>query len=201
MAHVQWRHVFTFGELQSLLRPDYRIESARSLYANQTSHFDEGASRGFQGSSLDAWVDLRTWMVDSGLMMWDKAGMAGSTEIRVPLLDLEFVDHVLALPEKVRSGGKVGAKGLLKEVVADEVPADILALPKHGFQLPINHWLRGELRDMFRDQTESLPEEVFAKSEIRRLWREFEQNRGDHGLKLWTLGALAGWSKAHHVTW
>lgn len=201
LAHVQWRHVFTADELQTLLQPGYRIESAEALYADQLSHFDEGRQRGFHGPSLDAWVDLRTWMVDSGLMMWDKAGMAGSTEIRVPILDLEFVDHVLALPEKIRSGGKVGSKGLLKEVVADEVPADILALPKHGFQLPINTWLRGELRDMFRDLTASLPNEVFASDQITKLWQEFEQNRGDHGLKLWTLGALAGWSKAHHVTW
>lgn len=201
LAHVKWRHIFTSSELKGLLHPEYWMKTEEEMYKNQLVHFDEGRSRGFNGASLDAWADLRTWMVDSGLMMWDKAGMAGSTEIRVPMLDLDFVDNVLALPEEVRSGGAVGTKGLLKEIVADEVPEDILSLPKHGFQLPIASWLRGDLRDMFHDLTDSLPDRVFKRDEIQRLWSEFEQSKGDHSLKLWTLGALAGWSKAHDVVW
>ncbi len=201
LAHLQWRHVFTVAELGALLRDDYRVASAEALYARQLEHFAEGRARGFDGTLLDGWVDMRTWMVDSGLMMWDKAGMAGSTEIRVPILDLEFVDHVLALPEDVRTGGRPGTKALLKEIVAEEVPADILALPKHGFQAPIATWLRGDLHDMFRELASALPETVFDHGVIDRLWREFDAGQGGHALKLWTLGALSGWSEAHHVTW
>ncbi len=201
LSHVQWRHVFTHFELQTLLAPDYRPPSVEQLYALQLEHFKEGQQRGFTGALLDSWVDVRTWMVDSGLMMWDKAGMSGSVEIRVPILDLEFVDHVLALPEAIRTGGQLGTKALLKEIVADEVPADILALPKQGFQIPISSWLHGELKDLFHDLTASLPRAVFNPSAIDRLWREFEQGKGDHGLKLWSLGALAGWSSVHKVQW
>lgn len=201
LAHARWRHVFTHDETFRLLSSEYRTAKAEAIYQPQLAHYLEGVNLGFTGASLDSWMDIRSWLVDCGLMMWDKAGMAGSTEIRVPLIDLDFVDHVLALPEDIRSGGTIGTKGLLRRIVSDELPADILALPKHGFQIPIANWLRGELREMFRDLTASLPSQVFNQAEVGRLWREFEAQQGDHGLKLWTLGALAGWSKAHRMGW
>jgi hypothetical protein len=54
---------------------------------------------------------------------------------------------------------------------------------------------------MFRELTASLPNSVFNRIYIEKLWLEFDARRGDHALKLWALGALAGWAKKHRITW
>lgn len=201
LAHVQWRHIFRFEETHSLLTQDYRIGDPGTLYANQLQQIADGRNNGHGDGAEYAWGDMRTWMVDSGLMMWDKAGMSASVEIRVPLIDPDLVDYFLDLPFAIRTGGKIGSKGLQRRIIADDVPEDILGLPKHGFQVPISTWLHGELHSMFRDLTASLPSEVFNHGAIDTLWREFDERKADNTLKLWTLGALAGWAKAHHIKW
>ncbi|WP_413437601.1 asparagine synthase (glutamine-hydrolyzing) [Sulfuriferula sp. GW1] len=201
LAHVQWRYVFTINEMRRLLHADYLRLTANEVYRNQLIHFEEAKKYGFTGIDADSWADVRSWLVDSGLSMWDKAGMSASTEIRVPLLDLDLADCLLALSGEIRSGGKVGSKRFLKKILEDIVPHDILSLPKHGFQLPISAWLRGELGVLLKQLTSELPQNVFNKREIERLWDEFENRRGNHALKLWTLGVLAGWARAHKVVW
>jgi len=201
LAHVQWRYVFTTEEMDRLLKADHPRMVAKEVYGNQLAHFEDAKKYGFDGMDADSWADVRSWLVDSGLSMWDKAGMSASTEIRVPLIDLEFADYILALPGEIRSGGKVGSKRFLKQILEDIVPHDILSLPKHGFQLPISSWLRGDLGKLLKQQTSELPQHVFNKKEIDLLWNEFENRRGNHALKLWTLGVLAGWSRAHKVVW
>jgi asparagine synthase (glutamine-hydrolysing) len=201
LAHVQWRYVFTIEEMNRLLKVEHMRLTAEELYKNQLTHYEDAKKFGFDGMDADSWADVRSWLVDGGLSMWDKAGMSASTEIRVPLIDLEFADYLLALPSEIRSGGKVGSKRFLKQVLEDIVPHDILSLPKHGFQLPISSWLRGELGVLLRQLTSELPQHVFNKREIDRLWEEFCNRRGNHALKLWTLGVLAGWARAHKVIW
>jgi asparagine synthase (glutamine-hydrolysing) len=187
--------------MRRLLHIDYLYLNATEVYRNQLIHFEEANKYGFTGMDVDSWADVRSWLVDSGLSMWDKAGMSASAEIRVPLLDLDLADCLLALPGEIRSGGKVGSKRFLKKILADIVPHDILSLPKHGFQLPISAWLRGELGILLRQLTSELPQHVFNKREIECLWDEFENRRGNHALKLWTLGVLSGWARAHKIVW
>lgn len=201
LAHVQWRHIFRLEETHSLLAPGYQIENREALYSSQLQYIAEGRQMGFNDGAEYAWGDMRTWMVDSGLMMWDKAGMSASVEIRVPLIDPDLIDYFLNMPLAVRTGGKIGSKALQRQIIADNLPKDILALPKHGFQVPISTWLHGELHAHFRDLTASLPADVFDHAVIDRLWREFDERKADNTLKLWTLGVLAGWASAHRVKW
>lgn len=201
LSHVQWRHVFRFEEIHALLSEKYRIKRRQDLYQAQLEHIVQGRQLGLNDGAEYAWGDMRTWMIDSGLMMWDKAGMSASVEIRVPLIDPDLVDYLLNLPLDIRTGGTPGNKALLRQIVADDVPADILALPKHGFQVPIATWLHGELHDMFRELTSTLPKTVFNHDFIDTLWKDFDGRKADNALKLWTLGALAGWAKSHQVQW
>jgi asparagine synthase (glutamine-hydrolysing) len=140
-------------------------------------------------------------MVDQGLMMWDKAGMSASAEIRVPLVDPDLVDFLLSVPQEIRNGGRLGSKAFLREMFRGSLPEEILAAPKHGFQVPVANWLKGDLKHMFRQLTDELPGEIFSRAEIERLWHDFLQRGRDNALKLWILGSLAGWARVHHVSW
>jgi asparagine synthase (glutamine-hydrolysing) len=66
--------------------------------------------------------------------------MASSVEVRPPLLDHELVEQVLAMPSdwNLRAGEQ---KWLLKQAVADRLPAEVLHRSKKGFSAPMTQWI------------------------------------------------------------
>jgi asparagine synthase (glutamine-hydrolysing) len=174
-------------------------EDPDSIFDGPLGAFDSGRRIGLDGIELLLYADRSVWMVDCGLMMWDKAGMAASTEIRVPFLDLEFMRTVLSIPANFRCT-PIGSKNILRDAFKDVLPRSIIAKKKQGFQAPIADWLKGALRKRIFELTFSLPREFFNEQEICDLWRQFDGGRKEHALKLWILAALAGWLQANRVS-
>lgn len=90
-------------------------------------------------------MDFATWLPDDILVKADRMSMAHGLEVRVPLLDTDFVDWAAGLPAEARLAGGRG-KVLLREALAGRVPPGVLRRRKQGFHLPVASWLRGELR-------------------------------------------------------
>ncbi|HET7471167.1 MAG TPA: asparagine synthase (glutamine-hydrolyzing) [Gemmatimonadales bacterium] len=86
------------------------------------------------------YLDLKTFLPDDILTKVDRASMASSVEVRPPLLDHELVEQVLALPSdwNLRAGEQ---KWLLKQAVADRLPAEVLHRSKKGFSAPMTQWI------------------------------------------------------------
>ncbi len=78
----------------------------------------------------------------------DRMTMAYSVEGRVPFA----APAVLSLAEKLDYSDMVSADGTLKWVLrrafADVLPPEVLTRPKHGFNVPIDHWLKHEWADL-----------------------------------------------------
>lgn len=96
-------------------------------------------------------VDLDTYLCDDLLAKVDVTSMAQSLEVRSPLLDHNLMELAATMPVRRKLRGKEG-KVLLRDAVRDWLPDGILDRPKQGFAVPLDDWLRGEMRD--------LPEEV-----------------------------------------
>jgi asparagine synthase (glutamine-hydrolysing) len=96
------------------------------------------------------YVDLGAMLADDLMLKADKLSMAHSLELRVPFLDHEVVRAGLFLPddEKVRG---VTTKVAIRRLVAERLPEAIAKRPKQGFDVPLDRWLRGELRDLAGD--------------------------------------------------
>jgi len=58
----------------------------------------------------------------------------------VPFLDHPFVEFSTRVPDSLKIRNGVG-KYIVKEAVADLLPADIIHRPKMGFPTPISRWL------------------------------------------------------------
>jgi len=97
-----------------------------------------------------AYVDAKTVLPESLLLLSDKMGMAASLEVRVPFLDNRVVDFVGQIPSRYRMRG-FQLKRLLKASLKGVVPEFVLNRSKRGFGAPMSSWLRQDLKLMVED--------------------------------------------------
>jgi asparagine synthase (glutamine-hydrolysing) len=107
---------------------------------------------GRRGSSLARlqYVDMRTSLADNLLLYGDRMTMAHGVEMRVPFLDLPFVDLLERLPTHLKVRGLQG-KYIWKKAVQRWLPTAIVRRRKKGFATPVDAWLRGRLGGYARD--------------------------------------------------
>jgi asparagine synthase (glutamine-hydrolysing) len=121
--------------------------------------------------------------------------MAHSLEVRVPYLDNEVVDLVLALPGRLKQS-LMRDKILLRKVAAGLLPKAGSLRRKRGFEVPIGAWLRGPLRPVLTDQLSAAhvaDSGVLQVAEVSRLVDEHLAGDRDHGRALWSLMVLSRW--------
>jgi asparagine synthase (glutamine-hydrolysing) len=92
-------------------------------------------------------VDMNTQLTDEFLFMTDRLSMSHGLEARVPYLDHFLVEKVFQMPSSIRTRGN-DPKYLIKKAVADLLPPALLSAPKRGFIIPIELWLRVDLRPL-----------------------------------------------------
>ncbi|MEM7816419.1 MAG: asparagine synthase C-terminal domain-containing protein, partial [Candidatus Aenigmatarchaeota archaeon] len=103
--------------------------------------------------------DIRTNLVNEMLSKVDKMTMANGLEARCPFLDKELVEFTMKLPSKYKINFK-GSKYILKQVFLEILPKEILERKKHGFELPINEWLRKGLKNYML--------EILSREELKK---------------------------------
>jgi asparagine synthase (glutamine-hydrolysing) len=139
-------------------------------------------------------VDLDTYLCDDLLAKVDVTSMANSLEVRSPLLDHRLMELAATMPVRRKLRGTEG-KILLRDAVREWLPDGILDRPKQGFAVPLEGWLRGEMR--------ALPEEVlldpaatargiFRPDAVQGLIAEHHEGR-DRADQLWAMINLELW--------
>ena len=114
--------------------------------------FDEGNLLNSTNHLLSKFqaTEYKTYMADDILQKVDRATMSISLEGREPFLDQRLIEFVARLPTdfKYRNGQ---GKYILKDIVHKYVPKQLMERPKMGFGVPLEKWLRAELKDMLLD--------------------------------------------------
>jgi len=118
--------------------------------------------------------------------------MAHALEVRAPFLDPALGEYALRLPGRLKIRGAT-TKRVLKEAVADLLPAEIRNRRKHGFGVPVDAWFRGDLGRYLESQLltdASRISQHLSPGPIRRMVTEHAAGRANHGQGLWTLLTL-----------
>ncbi|MEZ5138952.1 MAG: asparagine synthase (glutamine-hydrolyzing) [Acidimicrobiales bacterium] len=129
----------------------------------------------------------------------DRASMHHSLEVRVPLLDLEVVDLAARVDPSAALDGEVG-KVVLRRALARRAPAELAALPKKGFTVPMARWMREELRPLVEDLLlgpSAFPAGAFDAAALERWYGQHLRGERNHGPGLWNLLALQLWADEH----
>lgn len=142
-----------------------------------------------------AFLDTMTYLPGDILHKVDRASMSISLEARVPLLDHRVIEFAWSLPRHMRMRDGQG-KWLLRQVLYNHVPRDIIERPKAGFAVPVGAWLRGPLRDWAEDLLDEkrLREEGwFDAAIVRQAWDAHLAGRGNHWQALWGVCMAQAW--------
>jgi len=134
-------------------------------------------------------VDQRTYLPDAMLTKVDRASMAASLEIRIPLLDHRVMKYTASLPENLKYRNGTG-KYILKKLLAKYVPGELFERPKMGFGVPIGHWFHNELKDLLLDylSSERLKKEgLFDHVIVEKKIKEHLSGRVNRQYQLWAL--------------
>lgn len=140
-------------------------------------------------------IDYQTYLVDDILQKVDRATMTVSLEGREPLLDHRIIEWAAQLPDdyKYQNGNK---KYILKEIVHQYIPKEMMDRPKMGFAIPIADWMQNELRNHVEDYlSESKIKEqgIFNWSAVQDLKTRFFSGKKELDSKLWYLLMFQMW--------
>ena len=192
-----WREIFPLAEREALLRGPLR----RDLYREQTRRAASRCAGLFPDDLVNRmlYLDVRSLLHADMLTKVDRMSMANALEVRVPMLDHTVVACAFAMPGGVKLRGRTG-KAVLLDAFRHLLPPALLHRPKMGFEMPINAWLRGELRFLVEDHLNEhavRSQGVFRPEAVTELVRRHMGGYQDTSWHLWNLIVFSHWHRTY----
>lgn len=143
------------------------------------------------------YVDTKTWLVDDLLLKADKMTMAASIELRVPFLDYRMIEEATALPPEYKIQKGEG-KFLLKKIMEQVLPKEIVYRKKMGFPVPTKNWFQGKLLSQVEDAIMNLRGNYcFNKEFLKETVLRHKTGKEDNSRILMTLLVYDEWQRQY----
>ncbi len=186
-----------FGSLRDRLfvRDFYKELSGYSTLEVFKSHYENAPVS--DPLSAVQFLDIKTYLVDDILTKVDRASMAHALEVRVPILDHEFMEMVARIPWNLKLNGRKG-KYIFKKALEVLLPHNILYRRKMGFSIPLSQWMRNELRGLFEDSvfsSSAISSSFLNMKTISQIWNEHQSGSRDWGPELWAILFWEKWGR------
>lgn len=176
---------------------DYYLSQLITDYDSKSGLFDQIESSNTEDDFLSQMLlfDYKTYLPDDILVKVDRATMSVGLEGRDPLLDHRIIELIAQVPSEVKykNGNK---KFILKEIAHKYIPKELLNRPKSGFSIPIDQWLRDDLKDLLFAEVneEELSKHHFINTKTAiRIRDEFINGEKKHNMSIWLLLNFQMW--------
>jgi asparagine synthase (glutamine-hydrolysing) len=140
-------------------------------------------------------LNIKLWLENDSNVKVDRASMAYAVEVRSPFLDYRIIEFARKLPVQFRYDNGLKKK-IIKDILKEYIPEKIFNQPKKGFAIPIDLWLKNELKS---DVLEKLNDEFLYSVpnldvlKFKEKMKSFYSNKFNYSYLIWRLYVLALW--------
>jgi len=158
----------------------------------------------YKFSGRNTKVELLKWMrlneyyghLQRVLVKVDRMSMANSLEVRVPFLDKDVIEQAFHfVPKHFSSDAHL--KQVLKQIMAHYFPSTLMHDKKKGFTVPMEHWLRHELKADVKKvilETSIYGKDIIASHELKSYVMDFFNGKHDSAWGVWHIYAWQKWA-------
>lgn len=142
-------------------------------------------------------IDIKSYMSDDVLVKVDRSMMKYSLESRAPFLFEDVVNFAINLPAEYKLNLKdsFGGKRILKSILEDFIPKELIYRKKQGFAAPIGRWMKEEL-NMWSKELINRAEDIEPLFDQSLLSQQFKQvEKGDVRL------VDGVWASLNYLNW
>ena len=131
------------------------------------------------------------------LVKLDRNSMANSLELRSPFIDKDLVEKSFNIKGRNKIGFFKGKK-ILRDCYKNHIPKWYFNLPKKGFEVPLQSWLKNDLKYLVNQSVETkvLDSLNIKNKKIITKWKDdLMNNKKDNSWKIWTLIVYSHWAR------
>jgi len=143
------------------------------------------------------YADIRTYLPDDLLVKVDIATMSHGLESRSPFLDHKFMEMTAQIPANLKLKGFNNKKYILKKALEKNlVPKEILYRKKMGFSVPLNDWIRHEMKDYIYStllSKKATSRKIFNPKVIKDILDTHCNDNMNYAVRIWPLLILELW--------
>lgn len=189
----------SFLGLYRAICSQYLFPNELVINANEYNTFNElgydALLNTFDPISWMMLVDACTYLLNDILVKVDRAAMAVSLETRIPFLDHRIYEFAWQLPlnYKIEKGK---GKQILRAILAKYVPQEFIDRPKRGFGIPVDEWLRGDLKqwaEQLLEPTKIHQQGYLDAKQVTKLWTQHLSGKYNRQSELWSILMFQAW--------
>ena len=195
LRHLSWMRTFSYRDKNMLFdKKGYLQELVNEDILNKYWQNLTGEVVSLDKYRLIQYLDIFTYLSEDLLVKADRASMLSSLEVRVPYLDHRLIEFVWSLKTRF-----IYQKRLLRGVMKDILPREIICRPKHGFPIPFSSWIRNKrflkLFKVYFDKGFVERQKLFNYDYINLLLKDHLAGKRDNRKKLRTYIMFQSWFK------
>lgn len=146
-------------------------------------------------------ADIATYLESDILTKVDRATMHVALEGREPLLDHKIIEFGLSLPDEYKFKRGRG-KWLLRQVLYQHLPAELIDRPKQGFAIPVKKWLQNNLKSYLAEMVDDTAFLKLFKLDpltLKQITHTFFEDKKStvNPAFMWSMYCLYSW----YLTW
>lgn len=129
-----------------------------------------------KGNLIEAFILMDRYYLllpDCYLVKVDRASMSNSLEVRSPFLDYRFFEYAAKIPSDWKANF-FKTKILMRQIVKEIVPREILYRKKSGFSPPIGVWL---LEKEYQNELKQQMKELYEEKILDINWKKFFEKK------------------------